>query len=562
MRKTTRLLATALLALLAVPGIVSSSAHADIVLMKDGRLIEGEVVKGDMESSAIIFRANVKGTWTTIALKSEEVDQLSIEHGDQSDEGNPATPSTPARSPGTPGASSSPSSPATSLPEDGLQQVRATGEGKTYPLAIEEACRDAVTQVTGALIIGETTVENGRLINDKIVAFSNGIVEEFEVIDKSKVGTGSDAWWKITIDAKVLVIKLIEELRVNNVTLKANVESEALSQLGEVVSREERDHTAAKTIKELMQYYPHCIWTVEPTGTLRTQDDRTSGGEFIVAHKVRFEITTAKWNRFANAFKRLLGEVALDRKTVRLNTPRLTLADRDPSNFSGFLGGNGAFYKKFLELEHPVEVRQKIDDLDNSLGRVSIDTSSKSLRQIKPYHIGALTNAKTANNDGTSPDFVIGFHDTIVVLDRKFREAKVYAVPSTVFDEINRRLDVIEIYPSMINADGDEVGRPLHTREDCRLICLDDEKWDRGKPDHWDNGKLHLSSRTIAGLRIDENSRQLVIVPFMMFGTSSWNLWTTDTVDIEYPFAMTEEDMTEENLSFQVEVVGTSTPSE
>ena len=61
MRKTTRLLATALLALLAVPGIVSSSAHADIVLMKDGRLIEGEVVKGDMESSAIIFRANVKG---------------------------------------------------------------------------------------------------------------------------------------------------------------------------------------------------------------------------------------------------------------------------------------------------------------------------------------------------------------------------------------------------------------------------------------------------------------------------------------------------------------------
>jgi len=555
METTNHILATAFLALLATTGIVGSSATADIVLMKDGRLLEGEVVEGDMESSAIVFRANVVGIWTTMTLKTEEVDQLSREPGDQSDRGGNSNPqSTGSPTPTPPGSDGE--------SVDPIRFVRATGEGATKALALHDACRNAVEQVTGTLILSESEVDNGQLIKDKIIAFSNGKVEDFEIVESKKSNDGGESYWTITIDAQVLVIKLIEELRVNNVTLKANVESEALSQLGEVVSREERDHTAAKTIKELMQYYPHCIWTVEPTGTLRTQDNRTSGGEFIVAHKVRFEITTAKWNRFANAFKRLLGEVALDRKTLRLNTPRLTAAEQDSSKFnsrSGYYSCYGDLLGALAELRYPVEERQRIDDLPNRLGRVSIGTSVKDLRKMKPLSVKTLVGGDGSRGRGSNNDdyanLTMGFHDTITVIDRKLREAKVYAVPSSVFDEILQKLDVIEIYPSMINANGDEVGRPLHTREDCRLAFDNSDKWEVSSRSY-----LHIFSHTGAYWQTKDNPRQLVIVPFIQLaGSVNYStpcMWTTESVDIEYPFAMTEEDMTTEDLSFQVEVVG------
>ncbi|MAB81900.1 MAG: hypothetical protein CMJ24_00490, partial [Phycisphaerae bacterium] len=532
-------------------GLLPATGRSDSILLKDGRILEGEVVKGDMTSDAIVFRANVVGIWTTMTFKPAEITALDVVDGDQSDRGTPSST----------GSGTGTSSPAASEPagttEDGIRTVRVTGEGVTKALALHDACRNAVEQVTGTLILSESQIEDGELIEDKIIAFSNGKVDDFEIVESTKA---SDNSWSITIDAKVLVMKLIEELRVNNVTLKANVGSEAMSQLGEVVSREERDHTAAKTIKELMQYYPHCIWTVEPAGTLRTQDNRTSGGEFIVAHKVRFEITTAKWNRFANAFKRLLGEVALDRKTLRLNTPRLTAAEQDSSKFnsrSGYFSCYGDLLGTLAELQYPVEERQRIDDLPNRLGRVSIGTTVTDLRKMKPLSVMTLLGGDMGQGSPRGTDdyakLKMGFHDTITVVDRKLREAKVYAVPSSVFDEITQKLVAIEILPLMINADGDEVGRPLHTREDCQLAFDDSVKWEvssRGR------SYLHIFSHTTAHWQTKTNPRQLVIVPFIQLAVSvnysTPCMWTTESIDIEYPFAMTEEDMTAENLSFQV----------
>ncbi|MCH2149619.1 MAG: hypothetical protein MK095_09320, partial [Phycisphaerales bacterium] len=457
--------------------LASKDAQADALLLNDGRFFEGEVLSGSMSDRTIVMRVQVAGFWIDQTFKTSEIASLERTDGDQSDRGGAAN---------TGGGSDAAPPPTGSDSEtiDAIRVVRTTGEGATKALALHDACRNAVEQVTGTLILSESEVDNGQLIKDKIIAFSNGKVEDFEIVESKKSSDGGENYWTITIDAQVLVIKLIEELRVNNVTLKANVESEALSQLGEVVSREERDHTAAKTIKELMQYYPHCIWTVEPTGTLRTQDNRTSGGEFIVAHKVRFEITTAKWNRFANAFKRLLGEVALDRKTLRLNTPRLTAAERDKNKFKDEYYNHRNLLPGLAELRYPVEERQRVDDLVNGLGRVSIGTTVKDLRKMKPLETEALLGGDSSRGRGSNDDYAnlrMGFHDTITVVDRKLREAKVYAVPSSVFNEVLQKLDVIEIYPSMINADGDEVGRPLHTREDCRLTCNNADKWDRGR---------------------------------------------------------------------------------
>jgi len=432
---------------------------------------------------------------------------------------------------------------------DGIRTVRVTGEGVTKALALHDACRNAVEQVTGTLILSESQVEDGELIRDKIIAFSNGKVDDFEIVEATKGGDGS---WSITIDANVLVMKLIEELRVNNVTLKSNVESEAMSQLGEAVSREERDHTAAKTIKELMQYFPQCIWTVKPTGKLRTQPNRTSGGELIVAHKVRFEITTAKWKRFVNALNRLLGEVAIDKKTIRLETPRITAAERDQKKFTGDFYGYNRFLGYLAELENTPEDRQRVGDLNNNLGRVSFETSIKDLRKMKPINMKTLLDGASKRlRDSGYLSLNMEFHDTIAVVDRKLRQARVYAVPSGVFDEVVEKLEVIEIYPSMINADGDEVGRPLHTRDDCLLgVVGNHSKWERTP-----NSYFTLDSRTVAYLQTKSNPRRLVIMPFILMGMKGYQLWTTESVDIEYPFAMTEEDMTSENLSFQVELL-------
>ncbi len=70
---------------------------------------------------------------------------------------------------------------------EGKAQILAAGEQTAYERAKEHALRNAVEQVLGVLLIGQTEVEAGTLIRDNIVAKSSGFVKQYQVLAETNV---------------------------------------------------------------------------------------------------------------------------------------------------------------------------------------------------------------------------------------------------------------------------------------------------------------------------------------------------------------------------------------
>jgi hypothetical protein len=93
--------------------------------------------------------------------------------------------------------------------------VIATGVSTNTEKARLSAYRNAVQQVVGVIVDAKTLIENNKVIKDKILDFSNGFVEKFEII---KEGENDDGLYEITIRATVKQRQLIERLEAMKMT--------------------------------------------------------------------------------------------------------------------------------------------------------------------------------------------------------------------------------------------------------------------------------------------------------------------------------------------------------
>lgn len=86
--------------------------------------------------------------------------------------------------------------------------VVASGYGANESAALRQAYTAAVEQAVGVLVSTNTYIENGRLINEKILTKSNGFIETYEKLYSASEG----AVHKVTIKAQVSTAKLNKAL--------------------------------------------------------------------------------------------------------------------------------------------------------------------------------------------------------------------------------------------------------------------------------------------------------------------------------------------------------------
>src|SRR5262245_25268706 len=96
-----------------------------------------------------------------------------------------------------------------------VREVVAEGAGATAREATEDALRSAVRQVVGAFVSAETLVKNDRLIEEKILAVSDGFVQSHRVLRTRKQG----GLVRVTVRAVVMQEKLVARLEQFKVAL-------------------------------------------------------------------------------------------------------------------------------------------------------------------------------------------------------------------------------------------------------------------------------------------------------------------------------------------------------
>lgn len=121
---------------------------------------------------------------------------------------------------------------AESQPTGDVRVVVAKGVGATVEDAKKDAYREAVRQVVGAYVEGDTLTRNDELIEDKILSLSGALVQKADVLADSV--TTADGLVRLRIRAEVKVTEVMNSLARINVTTTA-VRSTDIE--GQVVTR-------------------------------------------------------------------------------------------------------------------------------------------------------------------------------------------------------------------------------------------------------------------------------------------------------------------------------------
>jgi hypothetical protein len=94
--------------------------------------------------------------------------------------------------------------------------VIGKGAGVTEEEALKDACRDAVRQAVGTLVDAETAVTNDDVINDRVLAGSDGFITKHDVLSSKKEG----GLLRTTIRASVDRRKLLQKLQAANIAVR------------------------------------------------------------------------------------------------------------------------------------------------------------------------------------------------------------------------------------------------------------------------------------------------------------------------------------------------------
>ncbi len=489
--------------------LAAGGLMADTLVRKDGRVYEGEVVS--QTRAYVQFKTRLVGSsgWTVLPVPTSDVLRIDVEPGDQT-----AAPSPPA---GDDSASGGQGSGATHRTEE----VLARGSGATEREATDAALRAAVEQVVGTLITGKTQVANMRMVEDSVIAHANGFVRSYSVVGAPRnTGSPGDPHVEVRILAEVEITKIYEQFKADKIEFREGFDADSI--YARVITKEARDQAAAATLSEVFADYPNRVWTVKPVGKVR-EAGLTESGEVILAAKVRFAKTRGQWAAFAGDLKRVLGKVGTSKQRIRTDRTQYSLAAPEAADVVG-------------QLDIPWEVREE-NELKDSWGLVSIPDHDRiaSLRECWP-----LLDRHT---DPLWDDGQVGFEDMVVLVDRKLRSADAWAVPEEAWDEVAAALRrPPEVYVSLMNESGEEIGRPLFGRDQQ---CLSGKAWGAAG--------LHPDAFPRQDMK---SPRRCVLSPWAQidFGSGIWfrqgstwpnsaDSWAVPTVDIEYRFAVPKEEL-------------------
>lgn len=130
-----------------------------------------------------------------------------------------------------------------------MQTVEAEGVGLSPSAALKDAFREAVRQVVGTVVDGQTLVENDELIQDKVLTYSDGFVKKYE-----KLGERSaDGLIRVKIRAEVEQRSLVMKLEAANISVKR---MEGKSLFAETITQLDAEKNATALLKKALGDLP------------------------------------------------------------------------------------------------------------------------------------------------------------------------------------------------------------------------------------------------------------------------------------------------------------------
>ena len=182
------------------------------------------------------------------------------------------------------------------------EEVIIEGVGTSPEAAKKNAFRNAVSKVVGSFIENDILIKNDKIIEDKLLEYSGGFVETFEIISESK---DKDGLFKVKLKAKIAKQTVVEKLR----SMKIDVKSVSGSNLKvQLDTQETMKKEGGKLINSIMEEYPK-LWQAKQIG-----EPKIANGK--LALQIEVSVDREKYLAWAEKLCKVL-EKSADSKVVR-----------------------------------------------------------------------------------------------------------------------------------------------------------------------------------------------------------------------------------------------------
>lgn len=218
-----------------------------------------------------------------------------------------------------------------------IRIVVVEGVGDSSENAVKDAQRNAVNQVVGVLIDAKVMVKNDKLIEDKILTFSNGFVKTSKVISQNKSGK----LFKVKIEAVVEVTGIENILRKEKLMTTGLVDGEGL--LGESQRKEEVIKNGAKMLREKMKDFPMNVLDIQ-LNEKATKILKNESGTSTVQYEISVKPDLEKYRIFSKQLVQILDKIAISKSEgiLEFKLAKVTdLISKKEEEIYSFAQGNG-----------------------------------------------------------------------------------------------------------------------------------------------------------------------------------------------------------------------------
>lgn len=190
--------------------------------------------------------------------------------------------------------------------ESGFGEVIAEGVGATAEEALKDAYRNAVRQVVGAVVDAETLIENDELIEETILTYSDGFINDYEELAGSK--KVKDGLHRIKIKAQVERRNVLAKLKAANVTIK-EVDGKGL--FAEAVTQLDAEKDAAVMLQKQFEGFPQSCITAVVVGEPKIIETNVDGA--VVRFLVQVEPDVKAYKVFSARILPVLDKLATNK---------------------------------------------------------------------------------------------------------------------------------------------------------------------------------------------------------------------------------------------------------
>jgi hypothetical protein len=188
----------------------------------------------------------------------------------------------------------------------GIQRVVADGLGRTPDEALQDAFRKAVSIVAGTIVNAESRIENDRLVEDRLLTFSDGYVEQYQELEAA------------TSQAGLIRRRIVAVVRRDDMLLAAGLGGSSVDATGlfaEAFTKRQRREDAAALLDQTLRLFPAELLQAELVGRPQVLRSDPSGAE--VSHLLTLRVDARKYDAAQARLVNVLRALARYRGTVR-----------------------------------------------------------------------------------------------------------------------------------------------------------------------------------------------------------------------------------------------------